>query len=393
MSQAEWYYAQNGILCGPMTLETLSALVAAEQVRLHDLVWRIGLSEWQPASRLDEMANAAVPVDGPTTPPPLPTERKVVPPPLPSERKEPKRRRRERPETHDPPKSKTPIILAIVSGSFFFLCLGCCGISSFFSSRDAAERRAREETRAKEATEKAQKELAAADESWTSGKKNEAIGKYRALVDDPHIPEADRGRVYSRLIDFEYESGNPKAGGELIEAADKKGIGLQVAHADAKRAVDTFQSEKKRLAAEQAERERVAAAKKAEEDRKARRTPVEWLREAQPNELIDAVRMCNDFIENEVAANENYKDKVWMLTGIVYGVESGDILSSHRIRLSDSRGNVVANCYLSKEAAKSTELRDLKRGAFVRVYGTCRGKDGILSQIKMQDCQFIIIKY
>ena len=70
-----------------------------------------------------------------------------------SEAEEPKPFPRAKPiqrNQEERPKSKLPLILAGVAGGFLFLCLGCCGLSSFLGSQSTAERKA------KEAAEKAE---------------------------------------------------------------------------------------------------------------------------------------------------------------------------------------------------------------------------------------------
>lgn len=270
--------------------------------------------------------------------------------------------------------------------------LGCCGIMGFFGSRESVRQRAEQETREKESAEQAQKELASGDGLWTSGKKSDAATKYRGLLTDKyerHLSQEDRGRVYSRLIDFEYESGNSKAGSDLIENADKKGVGLQLSHAEAKTTFAVFQTEKKRLAAEQAER-----------DRLARRSPEDRLREAKPGELFDAVQLQNDFVANAVASNENYKNKSVIVQGLVFSVETGGLISNHKLYLCDQLATPVMACHLSSESAKSAELRSLRRGVVVRVMGTCRGRDEVLMQdgttrtvVDMRDCRFVIVSH
>jgi hypothetical protein len=47
---AEWFYADQGQQCGPVTFEELQRRATAGQLRPSDLVWRPGLDEWLPAS-------------------------------------------------------------------------------------------------------------------------------------------------------------------------------------------------------------------------------------------------------------------------------------------------------------------------------------------------------
>jgi hypothetical protein len=71
MSNAQWYYSQDGKPVGPITLVELSRLVSERRVAMTDLVWSEGLPDWRPASAVDALV-AASPRPAPLTPGPTP---------------------------------------------------------------------------------------------------------------------------------------------------------------------------------------------------------------------------------------------------------------------------------------------------------------------------------
>jgi antitoxin component YwqK of YwqJK toxin-antitoxin module len=71
--------------------------------------------------------------------------------------------------------------------------------------------------------------------------------KYRGILDGHRIhflKEADRPRLYGRVIDFEFHTGQKDAGKTLIEKAAKDGITPAVTHADAQVALAAKQAER-----------------------------------------------------------------------------------------------------------------------------------------------------
>jgi len=69
---AEWEYRKDGAEFGPVTGKRLIALAAQGQLKPTDLVWRAGLSEWVPASRVNGLfaapPKAAMPTATPIAP-------------------------------------------------------------------------------------------------------------------------------------------------------------------------------------------------------------------------------------------------------------------------------------------------------------------------------------
>jgi hypothetical protein len=77
-----WYYAKGQAQLGPVSLEELQRQLAGGGVSPHDLVWREGMSSWQPASSVPELAGAAG--AGASMPPP-PQQQWTTPAPHPSQ--------------------------------------------------------------------------------------------------------------------------------------------------------------------------------------------------------------------------------------------------------------------------------------------------------------------
>lgn len=66
MAVGEWYYARNNQQQGPVALQALQDMARSGQLQPGDLVWRDGLPNWLPASRVPELfAQQAAPAYAP----------------------------------------------------------------------------------------------------------------------------------------------------------------------------------------------------------------------------------------------------------------------------------------------------------------------------------------
>jgi hypothetical protein len=72
----QWYYARDGAQQGPVSEEELQRLAQSGALRPHDLVWRDGMAQWQPAQQATPFFPAAAAVA-----PPLPPQSGYAPPP------------------------------------------------------------------------------------------------------------------------------------------------------------------------------------------------------------------------------------------------------------------------------------------------------------------------
>ena len=52
MAEHEWYYAAGGNQAGPVGSDELKRLAASGELKPTDLVWRDGLADWTPASKI-----------------------------------------------------------------------------------------------------------------------------------------------------------------------------------------------------------------------------------------------------------------------------------------------------------------------------------------------------
>ena len=58
MQQNIWYYAQNNERQGPVTLEELRSLCGSGRLSPGDLVWTVGMEQWQAAGEVPALVNA-----------------------------------------------------------------------------------------------------------------------------------------------------------------------------------------------------------------------------------------------------------------------------------------------------------------------------------------------
>jgi len=81
----QWYYSKSGSQLGPIEQEELRAKIASGEVQPSDLVWREGLADWQPYSRIPELQSAGAvpaPVGGPPAGPAGPVASTPYAPPV-----------------------------------------------------------------------------------------------------------------------------------------------------------------------------------------------------------------------------------------------------------------------------------------------------------------------
>ncbi|MGC4032879.1 MAG: DUF4339 domain-containing protein [Tepidisphaeraceae bacterium] len=58
---AQWYFARNGQQQGPISEETIRSMIAAGQLGGDEVVWRDGMAQWTPLSRVPEFATSIQP--------------------------------------------------------------------------------------------------------------------------------------------------------------------------------------------------------------------------------------------------------------------------------------------------------------------------------------------
>jgi len=69
----QWYYSNNGSQLGPVSTEVLKGMIADGRVKLTDLVWREGMSDWLPVSSVSELTPSSIN-------PPVQSSSQVAPP-------------------------------------------------------------------------------------------------------------------------------------------------------------------------------------------------------------------------------------------------------------------------------------------------------------------------
>lgn len=342
-----WFVIRAGKELGPFTTRQLREMAATRKLAPDDLVRRADMQEPRKASTVKGL---------------LPEP--VLPVAKPVERSED--------QAETAPKRKLPLVLLISIGAVFLACCGGMGVMAFIGNR---------------LKQSAQTELAEADSQWDKGDKAGAVGKYRKLLDHTHLlKDQDRPRVYGRAIDGDYERGDAVAGKALIDRANKEGVVPVVSHQDAKAVVDVIQAERARVEAEKAEKLRQAEAKKKDEERLAKMTPQEKLKEAKWDDVVSAQTLFNEYDSNEVAAAEKYGGKTIKIEGEVESVQKGGALGSDKI-LFRGRTEYAVRCALS---GGGDELKKLKAGSWVRVEGRCDGKarSGV---VEMSRCIFVLV--
>lgn len=67
----QWYYSKNGTQLGPVSQAELAAKLASGEVSLYDLVWKEGMGDWIPASRVPELSSTTQAAAA-SPPPPAP---------------------------------------------------------------------------------------------------------------------------------------------------------------------------------------------------------------------------------------------------------------------------------------------------------------------------------
>lgn len=84
-----------------------------------------------------------------------------------------------------------------------------------------------------------------------------------------------------------------------------------------------------------------------------------------------------------------YKGKTIMVVGEVERVEKGGALSSDTIILARRLGGLrLPAVYCAVSGGNTDELAKLRPGDYVRVQGTCDGKD-FLGRVEMSGCIFV----
>jgi len=94
-----------------------------------------------------------------------------------------------------------------------------------------------------------------------------------------------------------------------------------------------------------------------------------------------AVQLVSEYTQNEVRADENFKGKLFWVTGTVKSIGK-DILNKPYITLSSDDIIRSVQCYITDTKA----LAALNQGVQVTIKGTCKG---LMMNVLMQDCEIV----
>jgi len=101
---------------------------------------------------------------------------------------------------------KALVVVGLGAGGVFFLCCGCCGFLGLVGSG---------------LSQQVTEEIAAADRLWDSGEQEQAVRKYKSVI-DKNGTYVDDVRPYERIIDFEASRGNRSVASKYADMAVRK---------------------------------------------------------------------------------------------------------------------------------------------------------------------------
>jgi len=159
---SKWFYKKNGQDHGPVSSTELKELGAKNELQPSDLVWKEGMPQWLPASRLagllPDSVNAmppalpqaslasttidAVPTPRTTGPPPIPPKAKTGPPPIPSRSTQPPPLPVRSARLHS--RRNKVLMASIVSGCVMLLAVGYGAYVRFGAKHDSVQQVATE---------------------------------------------------------------------------------------------------------------------------------------------------------------------------------------------------------------------------------------------------------
>ena len=104
---------------------------------------------------------------------------------------------------------------------------------------------------------------------------------------------------------------------------------------------------------------------------------------------ISAEKLNNQYQENEVAADEKYRDQIVQVTGKVHSVDKMEHIFSgptYTVNLdADEFGIYQVQCEFSEE--HQGDVAKLKKGKKVTIQGTCEGLMIVYAQLG--DCKLV----
>lgn len=102
---------------------------------------------------------------------------------------------------------------------------------------------------------------------------------------------------------------------------------------------------------------------------------------ARKNQTIAATDLTQNYIDNEVRADENFKGKTFYVEGTVSDIKK-DIMDDIYVTLKGSEMFREVQCYFDDKATAS----HLEKGMRVTFYGKC---EGLMMNVLMKNCKLV----
>ena len=105
--------------------------------------------------------------------------------------------------------------------------------------------------------------------------------------------------------------------------------------------------------------------------------------DAKPEFTISASKLASAFDENEIQANKDYKEKVFIVEGSVQSIS--ETLGSMYVVLNGGKSfGTDIQCFFSEN--QTDEIAKLKKGTSVKIKGKCNGKS---MNVSMKGCTIV----
>jgi len=103
--------------------------------------------------------------------------------------------------------------------------------------------------------------------------------------------------------------------------------------------------------------------------------------ETRKNQTFTAVQLTQEYVANEVRADENFKDKYFYVEGNINDIKK-DIMDEIYVTLEGSEMFREVQCYFDDKGTAS----QLEKGMRVTFYGKC---DGLMMNVLMKNCKLV----
>lgn len=103
--------------------------------------------------------------------------------------------------------------------------------------------------------------------------------------------------------------------------------------------------------------------------------------EKRKNQTVTASEITQDYIDNEVRADDTYKGKTFYVEGTVSDIKK-DIMGDIYVTLSGSEIFREVQCYFDNSSIASS----IEKGMRVTFLGKC---DGLMMNVLMKDCKLV----